>query len=311
MANYDEQYRSMQASGYHCYAVSAETTSPYKFGPSYMDYLRQGENVSFDDIQNDIYYLLDAGSKVVDVIGYGTDNKGNKYNFDFVDDISALPLTVNGKKLPAQEIDVTDAFFTGSYETTCYVFGDPSGDSSGYPFALHYYANGEDGQSDECFVWEINVPVSNFAPVQLTYSVKLTDPQTADGTYGSFDADGSEHFDSLLTNLNAALYPVDSNGDQGMPEYFAKPTVSYTNTTPDGGGGGGGGRDDDDGGTKIPDENPPTTDVPATDLEDPDVPLADVPKTGDVSALWLALSALSGTGLAGVTFLGRKKRDEE
>ena len=319
-------YRSMQASGYHCYAVSAETTSSYKFGPSYMNYLRQGENVSFDDIQNDIYYLLDAGSKVVDVIGYGTDNKGNKYNFDFVDDISALTLTVNGKNLPAQEIDVTDAFFTGSYETTCYVFGDPSGDSSGYPFALHYYANGEDGQSDECFVWEINVPVSNFAPVQLTYSVKLTDPQTADGTYGSFDADGSEHFDSLLTNLNAALYPVDSNGDQGMPEYFAKPTVSYTNTTPDGGGGGGGGRDDDDGGTKIPDENPPTTDVPgtdipdenppttdvpATDLEDPDVPLADVPKTGDVSALWLALSALSGTGLAGVTFLGRKKRDEE
>ena len=270
--------------------------------------------------------MLDAGSKVVDVIGYGTDNKGNKYNFDFVDDISALTLTVNGKKLPAQEIDVTDAFFTGSYETACYVFGDPSGDSSGYPFALHYYANGEDGQSDECFVWEINVPVSNFAPVQLTYSVKLTDPQTADGTYGRFDADGSEHFDSLLTNLNAALYPVDSNGDQGMPEYFAKPTVSYTNTTPDGGGGGGGGRDDDDGGTKIPDENPPTTDVPgtdipdenppttdvpATDLEDPDVPLADVPKTGDVSALWLALSALSGTGLAGVTFLGRKKRDEE
>ncbi len=319
-------YRSMQASGYHCYAVSAETTSSYKFGPSYMNYLRQGENVSFDDIQNDIYYLLDAGSKVVDVIGYGTDNKGNKYNFDFVDDISALTLTVNGKKLPAQEIDVTDAFFTGSYETACYVFGDPSGDSSGYPFALHYYANGEDGQSDECFVWEINVPVSNFAPVQLTYSVKLTDPQTADGTYGRFDADGSEHFDSLLTNLNAALYPVDSNGDQGMPEYFAKPTVSYTNTTPDGGGGGGGGRDDDDGGTKIPDENPPTTDVPgtdipdenppttdvpATDLEDPDVPLADVPKTGDVSALWLALSALSGTGLAGVTFLGRKKRDEE
>lgn len=116
----------MQASGYHCYAVSAETTSPYKFGPSYMDYLRQGENVSFDDIQNDIYYLLDAGSKVVDVIGYGTDNKGNKYNFDFVDDISALTLTVNGKKLPAREIDVTDAFFTGSYETACYVFGDPA-----------------------------------------------------------------------------------------------------------------------------------------------------------------------------------------
>ena len=62
-------------------------------------------------------------------------------------------------------------------------------------------------------------------------------------------------------------------------------------------------------------------DEPGTDLEDPDVPMgelpdedvpkADAPETGDISGLWLALSALSGTGLAGVTLLGRKKRDEE
>ena len=54
----------------------------------------------------------------------------------------------------------------------------------------------------------------------------------------------------------------------------------------------------------------PGTD-PGVDIEDPDVPGAEVPETGDISALWLALSALSGTGLAGVTVLGRKKRDEE
>ena len=34
-------------------------------------------------------------------------------------------------------------------------------------------------------------------------------------------------------------------------------------------------------------------------------------KTGDLSALFLALSALSGAGLAGVSFIDRKKRDEE
>ena len=39
--------------------------------------------------------------------------------------------------------------------------------------------------------------------------------------------------------------------------------------------------------------------------------MAEVPETGDMSALWLALSALSGTGLAGVSLLGRKKQDEE
>ena len=338
MEEVDDHAQAIDRAFYDAYQAYLDLSSTYHFyafytgnselGSGFMSTLNHGEDVDFGSIRDGIYYLLDAGSKVVDVIGYGTDNKGNDYDFDFVNDISTLTLTVNGEELPARELDVTDGFFTGSHETACYVFGNlrPMSLTSGYPFALHYYANGEDGQSDECFVWEINVPVSNFAPVELTYSVKLTNPQSADGTYGQFDADGSEHFDSLLTNLNATLYPVDSNGDQGMPEYFAKPTVSYTNTTPGGGGGGDDDDDDDDGGTNIPDENTPTTDVPGTDipdentpttdvpgtdLEDPDVPLADVPKTGDVSALWLALSALSGTGLAGVTFLGRKKRDEE
>lgn len=84
--------------------------------------------------------------------------------------------------------------------------------------------------------------------------------------------------------------------------------------------------DDDDEPTNIPDENTPTTDLPdpetpttelpdeetpTTDIPEEDTPLAEVPETGDVSALWLALTALSGTGLAGVTFLGRKKREDQ
>ena len=76
-------------------------------------------------------------------------------------------------------------------------------------------------------------------------------------------------------------------------------------------------------GTDIPDGNTPTTDLPEeetpttelpeepTELPEEETPLAEVPETGDMSALWLAMTALSGTGLAGVTFLGRKKRDEE
>ena len=288
----------------------------------------------FAGLREDLIQLVDAGSKVVDVIGYGTDNEDNDYNFDFVNDIDALTLTVNGKELPAQEIELVDSFFTNSHETACYVFGEAT--ETAYPYVLHYYANGEDGQSDECFVWEINVPVTKDTPVQLTYSVKLTNPQTADGTYGQFDADGSEHYASLLTNLSATLYPMDSNGKQGTLENFAKPTVSYTvkdeGTNPGPGPGGDDDDDDDDDdahvtipdddtpttdipgdipSTDIPDGDTPTTDVPGTDLDNPDVPLADVPKTGDASALWLALSALSGTGLAGVTFLGRKKHDEE
>ena len=47
------------------------------------------------------------------------------------------------------------------------------------PFVLHYYKNGTTvgGQTlGECFVWDINIHVTNFAHVQLTYKVKLTNP---------------------------------------------------------------------------------------------------------------------------------------
>ncbi|HIZ78975.1 MAG TPA: doubled motif LPXTG anchor domain-containing protein [Candidatus Lachnoclostridium stercorigallinarum] len=64
--------------------------------------------------------------------------------------------------------------------------------------------------------------------VSLTYGVKLMNPQTAEGTYGRYDEDGSEGYDGLYTNNVATLYPVDSNGQEYQPEDFPKPTVSYT-----------------------------------------------------------------------------------
>ena len=60
--------------------------------------------------------------------------------------------------------------------------------------------------------------------------------------------------------------------------------------------------------TPMPEPEVPL--APAPELEeilDEEVPLANVPKTGDASALWMALSALSGAGL----FLVRKKREED
>ena len=102
---------------------------------------------------------------------------------------------------------------------TVYGFGSETGSKDGntYPFKLHYYPNGTDREADEHFVWEINVPVKVNEPVQLTYSVKLTDPTSTAGTYNG-----------LETNKSATLYPVDSNGEPGNSEEFEKPTVSYT-----------------------------------------------------------------------------------
>ena len=60
---------------------------------------------------------------------------------------------------------------------------------------------------------------------------------------------------------------------------------------------------------EIGDSDTPLADAPAEDeIFDEDVPLADVPATGDMTALWMAASAVSAAGLF---FVGKKSKDEE
>lgn len=206
---------SNAASKYHCYAMLASTNADHPWATSFMKYLAGGKSVDFEQIQNDIYYLLDAGSTVVDVIGHTDD-----YNFDFVNDAANLTMTVGGETLKTTKID-----------DTSYGFGELR--DGKYSYVLTYYANGREDVKDEHFVWQINVPVSNFEPVTLTYTVKLTNPKTEPGTYGQYDKDGSQGYNGLYTNNSATLYPVDSNGTAGEPEEFLKPTVSYTVKKPE------------------------------------------------------------------------------
>ena len=329
----DQLYRNL-SSKYHCYTVMRSAPSlsdPSKtdgeihpWGPSFMNYLANGKEVSFAEIQNDIYYLLDAGSQVVDVIGEGIDNVGNEYDFKFIDAADKLTLKVGNEVLPIHE------------ENGYYGFGEKltSGDYAGhYPYELTYYPEGMGTRSlevaGELFRWDINVPVSNFAPVQLTYTVQLTNPQTADGTYGQYDADGSEEYAGLYTNKMAILYPVDSNGVEGEQEAFQKPTVSYSisngkpvdppvdpeDPTPRPGGGG---DEDDDTPTIINDTPVPTTtiddeDVPLTDLpedtvtiDDEEVPLKDIPNTGDMIPVPAMVAAVISIG--GIALLMKKHK---
>ena len=227
-----EVYRAAQEAGYRCYTMNIGTATEYSWGPSFVKYLGGNQDVNFESIKNDIYYALDAGSRVEDVIGYGTDDKGAEYNFDFVvEDPSDLQLTV-GKVPYSVEVSTGEKL---PNETNRYLFkkeGIEATNGAEAPFVLHYYENGKDGDPDECFVWDINVPVSNFAPVQLTYTVELTNPSEVSGTHGQYDEDGHDEagnpqYDSLKTNLEAILYPVDSNDTAGRPEKFYTPTVSY------------------------------------------------------------------------------------
>ena len=97
----------------------------------------------------------------------------------------------------------------------------------------------------DAFVWTINEHVSNFAPVQLTYTVKLTKPETDPGTYGVEDLKGEKDVPSdkaLFTNKRAVLNAINSAGATLKPLDFPKPSVSYTVKKSSSGGGGGGGR---------------------------------------------------------------------
>lgn len=225
-----QTYAAAREAGYNCYAMTADTSSgsQYLWGPSFMNFLAGNREVSFSYIQNDILYLLDADSTVVDVIGYGTDNHGNSYDFKFVPEAEKITLTVGDQTYETVKVGVepegeeTARFlFTFSAELAENMDAAPEA-----PFVLHYYENDED--LGEHFVWDINVPVSNFAPVQLTYTVVLTNPQKTEGTYGEYDGNGSRNLGSLYTNNEATLYPVASDGTEGRAEDFPKPTVSYT-----------------------------------------------------------------------------------
>ena len=206
----NQVYKEAQNAGYHCYAMKASSNADHPWASSFMDYLANGETVDFDQIQNDIYYLLDAGSKVDDYMGYVESD----YNFDFVNDASALSMKVGETAYEAVDLGENK-----------YGFAPDESVDAKYDYILEYYP-AENG--DEHFTWTTNVPVSNFAPVQLTYTVLLMNPKGEAGTYGQYDEDGSKEYKGLYTNNSAILTPVDSNQQTGTPEEFAKPTVSYT-----------------------------------------------------------------------------------
>ena len=211
-------YQEAQAAGYNCYAVVNGRPTDYLWGPDFMRYLANGQTVDFGKIQNDILYAVSAGSTVEDQMGDA---------FDFVP--GSLKLTVGGKELKSK----ADGNMT--------YFGDDAENLSETKYRFKVlYAPDADG-----FVWTINEHVSNFAPVQLTYTVKLTKPETDPGTYGVEDLKGEKNVPAdkaLFTNKRAVLKAINSAGAQLNPLDFPKPSVSYTVKKSSSGGGGGGGR---------------------------------------------------------------------
>ena len=209
----DQVWQQIKSAGYNAYSIATKDGSAGAGNADdshcFMNYLNGGRNLDFSTIRNEILYAVDAGSYVTDYMGYVE----NDYNFDFVNDPAKIYVTVGDETLEAVQL-----------QENTYGFGwDKENNSFNYVLTYTPAADGE-----EHFLWDINVPITNLRHVQLHYTVKLMNPKTEAGTYGTYDANGSHGYDGLYTNNSATLYPkATGTGRVGDGQDFLKPTVSY------------------------------------------------------------------------------------
>lgn len=241
----NEAWNTIKDRGYHAYSIATADGSAGAGNADdshcFMHYLNDGASLDFDAIEKEIIYAVGAGSQVEDKMGS---------EFDLVS--GTFQLTVGGKAL------------TCIQNGNAYSFGD---DVKSNRFVIIY------NEGDDSFTWTINENVSNFAPVQLSYKVKLMNSSTTAGRY------------EVATNEYARLTPKDSNGVVGQTVEFDIPKVSYTIKSLYYNANGGTGTN----GTAKP---------------------TDSPKTGDNSnlALWFVLLLASGGAVTATTIYGRKNK---
>lgn len=212
----DQVWQQLKAAGYNAYSIATKDGMAGGGNADdslcFMNYLNQGRSLNFGDIQNEILYAVDAGSYVDVHLGHVEGD----YDFDFVNDPAKIFVTVGDEKLEAVPI-----------RENVYGFGKHQGRDSdeSYDYFLTYNP-AEDGRDH--FRWDIHAPITNLRYVQLHYTVKLMNPKTEAGTYGTYDANGSQGYDGLYTNNSATLYPkATGTGRVGDGQDFLKPTVSY------------------------------------------------------------------------------------
>ena len=184
----NEAWNTIKDSGYHAYSIATADGSAGAGNADdshcFMNYLNDGASLDFDAIKKEIIYAVGAGSQVEDKMGSA---------FDLVP--GTFQLTVGGKAL------------TCIQNGNAYSFGD---DAKSDRFVIIY------NEGDDSFTWTINENVSNFAPVQLSYKVKLTNSSTTAGTY------------EVATNEYARLTPKGSTGVVRQTLEFDIPKVTYT-----------------------------------------------------------------------------------
>ena len=202
-------YSEMAAAGYQCYYIQpnktyGSTTFPYQFAAALNTIAGKSTDIDFTTIKDRILYALAKGTV--------TDGIGNSFKLDAS---AAVPFTVtlDGAALTAAAVKGKDNEWT---------FGTADEDGN-FPYSVSYDADAK------TITWAISVPVENAHPVTLSYKLRLTNRQSAAGTYGVNDLKGENEKNTagIFTNESATLDYVDSQGKTGS-EAFPRPSVSYT-----------------------------------------------------------------------------------
>ena len=206
-----DTYKQLVNSDYNCYVVNSKPQ--YELSGLVTSELNKlaGQNatIDFNTIENKILYAVDKGSYVVDVIG-------DKFTLD----VRSLKLKVGNDELK------------GTFDKTTNMWSFGSDTNGNARFTAAYNA------VSKTITWNFNEKVSNFARVQLSYTLKLTTPETTPGHYGKLDLDGSKYNetakypDVLYTNEETYLHPNSSNGIPSTPVPFPMPSVEYTVRNP-------------------------------------------------------------------------------
>ena len=209
----DQVWQQIKSAGYNAYSIATKDGSAGEGNADdshcFMNYLNGDRSLDFNTIRNEILYAVDAGSYVTHYMGYVE----NDYNFDLVNDPAKIYITEGDETLEAVPL-----------QENTYGFGWDK-ESNSYNYVLTY-TPAADGE--EHFLWNINVPITNLRHVQLHYTVKLMNPKTEAGTYGTYDANGSQGHDGLYINNRTTLYPKATGAEiVGDGQDFLKPTVSY------------------------------------------------------------------------------------
>ena len=200
-------YQQMKDEGIDCHAYTTIAEGGKGVAPAFtgfMNYLAGGEAQNILTVGNEVFYMLASGS-VYDEMGTGLTNLNDNYAFSFVNDIAKLSLTVDGNSYTAKSVAPANG------ETAVYEFRSAANETAA-SYVVHYFA--KTNTTKEHIVWDINVPVTELARVQLTYSEKLTTVPTIRGTH------------TMATNGVTTLNTIDSN-DTARQEEFESPTVTY------------------------------------------------------------------------------------